>query len=433
MSEREDEGRRAERASVEAEVRLEFESFQGFLSEYSANISTGGMFVRSQNPPSVGSIVRFSLQLKGNFRLIQGRGEVVWARQLDGGPLSPPGMGIRFIDLPPSALDLLRKIVERHREQGGRPFDLNQGRATGKLKKDTESTLENLLRGPVVNSLVKGAPTADPDGEPEIFLPPAVAPAGPPSVPGKPSPVAMFSADANKPPPVRWTVLVPVIIVSLITGALLHRYGEVLVHWATGFDAAQAERVIYDIPPEISLEADRVRDRAERAAKDGSAAAAATEDAATGEPSAAGVAQPGTDRSPDLGAGSVPATELAEEDVDPSGLLGRIRLITWKQAPEGDGTIVTLWGDGQLLEERLVHVRFGDRPPRELLKLRGVNWPFRDPVIDVATAEVRRIRTGFHRKESLNELHVVVDLMEPSVRLKEVRRGPRNIELVFQR
>jgi hypothetical protein len=62
-----------------------------------------------------------------------------------------------------------------------------------------------------------------------------------------------------------------------------------------------------------------------------------------------------------------------------------------------------------------------------------VNWPFRDPVIDVGTAEVRRIRTGLHLKDDLNELHVVVDVMEPPVRLAEVRRGPRNIELVFRR
>ena len=116
--------RDSERVPIRAEVDLEFESFQGFLSEYSANISLGGMFVRATDPPPVGTVLRFSLKLKGDFKLIQGRGEVAWNRREGSSAEEPAGAGIRFLELEPASADLIRRMVDRYKVQGGQPFSL---------------------------------------------------------------------------------------------------------------------------------------------------------------------------------------------------------------------------------------------------------------------------------------------------------------------
>jgi hypothetical protein len=42
--------RDSQRVPLETRVQLKFEWFGGFISEYSANISPGGMFIRTQTP-----------------------------------------------------------------------------------------------------------------------------------------------------------------------------------------------------------------------------------------------------------------------------------------------------------------------------------------------------------------------------------------------
>ena len=98
----------------------------------------------------------------------------------------------------------------------------------------------------------------------------------------------------------------------------------------------------------------------------------------------------------------------------------KVRLITHKDA-DGGGTLVTLWGDGVV---DLDNVSVTPLDGRVLVKIRGVNWPFRDPMLQVGTAEVQRIRTGHHSKAEGNELWIVFDLAGSGVEVKEVGPDP---------
>ena len=74
------------RIPVETRVNLEFEKFSGFITEYSSNLSEGGMFIKTDDPKPLGTILSFEFKLKDNFKLIQGLGEVVWVKEQDNGP-----------------------------------------------------------------------------------------------------------------------------------------------------------------------------------------------------------------------------------------------------------------------------------------------------------------------------------------------------------
>ncbi len=116
--------RDSRRVPLATRVQLKFEWFSGFISEYSSNISPGGMFIRTQTPEPVGRLLGFEFRLGDGFELIQGTGEVTWVRPLDESPDKPAGMGLRFLELSPHSRELIARMVENYVRAGGTPFDL---------------------------------------------------------------------------------------------------------------------------------------------------------------------------------------------------------------------------------------------------------------------------------------------------------------------
>src|ERR1700712_2787655 len=119
--------RDSRRVPLETRVQFKFDRFDGFISEYSANISPGGMFLRTRVPQPPGTVLDFEFRLGDGFELIRGRGEVVWNRLEDEGPTRPGGMGLRFQELSEGSKELIYRIVDQHILHGGRPFDVTQG------------------------------------------------------------------------------------------------------------------------------------------------------------------------------------------------------------------------------------------------------------------------------------------------------------------
>ena len=114
----------ARRVPVKAEVRIQFEDLAGFVQAYAANISLTGMFLRTHQPPPAGTQLHFQLRLSDDFSLVEGVGEVVWRRPRDESKERPAGMGIRFLKIDQDSRELIFRVVDRHIQRGGEPFDL---------------------------------------------------------------------------------------------------------------------------------------------------------------------------------------------------------------------------------------------------------------------------------------------------------------------
>ena len=116
------------RVAFDGAVRLRYRLFQEFLEENAANISSGGMFIRTIHPGDLGSELDFEIRLDDDFTLIQGRGVVAWVRR--GGdepsdePGTEPGMGIRFVELAADSRTLVDRIVRERVAAGLELFDL---------------------------------------------------------------------------------------------------------------------------------------------------------------------------------------------------------------------------------------------------------------------------------------------------------------------
>lgn len=157
------------------------------------------------------------------------------------------------------------------------------------------------------------------------------------------------------------------------------------------------------------------------------------------EPAPAGTeAQAAAAPPPEQGSAvSAPAPGALETGAAPAGApagdlpddppANRVRLITWEEGPEE--TVVTFRGNGPFLADRIEHVRVPGAHPREVIKLLGIDLPYRETFIALGSPEIRRIRTGFHPEDRINELHVVLDLAGSGVRLERMEHGRRTLHL----
>jgi uncharacterized protein (TIGR02266 family) len=101
------------RVPVVAQVRLRYSSILDFHESQSLNMSRSGMFIASDKPGAVGSLVDFDFALDDGLSLLRGKGEVVRVTQM---PVR--GMGIRFRELDEESKRCLERIVAVNEREG---------------------------------------------------------------------------------------------------------------------------------------------------------------------------------------------------------------------------------------------------------------------------------------------------------------------------
>jgi uncharacterized protein (TIGR02266 family) len=89
--------RTAPRFAVELDVSLGSE--HNFYAGLAENLSAGGVFVATHLLKPVGAHMELSIHLPGREEPVRGLGEVRWVREYNETSDTPPGMGIRFIEL----------------------------------------------------------------------------------------------------------------------------------------------------------------------------------------------------------------------------------------------------------------------------------------------------------------------------------------------
>ncbi|MDH3520431.1 MAG: TIGR02266 family protein [Myxococcales bacterium] len=105
------ERRRSERADYV--VRVAYKTVDELFSEFARNINEGGLFVETEIPPGVGSLVALQFNIPGSDEPIQVMGRVV--RTSAGERDEPPGMGIEFENLDGQSRELINDLVRNLR------------------------------------------------------------------------------------------------------------------------------------------------------------------------------------------------------------------------------------------------------------------------------------------------------------------------------
>ena len=106
-----DERRRHERVPLSLLVQYRVNTFEEFLAEYSADISVGGMFIRTTEPRELGALIYLQFWLKDGSKLIEGLGRVVRVNP-PGDPARPAGVGLEFVNFDDDSMGLIEEIVQ---------------------------------------------------------------------------------------------------------------------------------------------------------------------------------------------------------------------------------------------------------------------------------------------------------------------------------
>ena len=114
------ERRKYPRVPLSLLIQYRFDTLEDFLSEYSTNISIGGMFIRTDQPKDEGTLVYLQFYLRDGAKLIEGLGRVVRVNPSESsGDQAAVGMGIEFVNFDEESMELIRQIVERNISAAG--------------------------------------------------------------------------------------------------------------------------------------------------------------------------------------------------------------------------------------------------------------------------------------------------------------------------
>ena len=94
-------------------LSLSYKDRKAFLKAYSGNVSTGGLFIMTENPLPEGETFALHLQLPGLPEPLKIKSKVSWARKEKGaGKTNPPGMGITFMEMSDKDYQLIKQYLQ---------------------------------------------------------------------------------------------------------------------------------------------------------------------------------------------------------------------------------------------------------------------------------------------------------------------------------
>jgi hypothetical protein len=147
-----------------------------------------------------------------------------------------------------------------------------------------------------------------------------------------------------------------------------------------------------------------------------------------------GPAEADTDREQDGDRPEVaPAATADREAAPPTGRPSPAGVLTAVDvAARADGTVVTLEADGSLADGAIALWNLPN-PPRVVVRVIGITEDYRPYTIEAGTAEVDRLRIGYHGERRPPELWVVLDVTDPAVEVVDVSIRGATAELLVAR
>ncbi len=98
---------------VQKVLTLEYKDPKGFIKAYTANASSSGLFIKTQNPLNEGDQFLLKLKIPGLPEPLKIKCEVVWSRTRESIPSNrPPGMGVKFRQISPEDQQRLKDFLK---------------------------------------------------------------------------------------------------------------------------------------------------------------------------------------------------------------------------------------------------------------------------------------------------------------------------------
>ncbi len=99
----------------------------GIKKDFAINISRGGCFVHTHNPPEVGQTISFDILKNTGEVLFSGEGIIIW-RKTESQDIKDHGCGIKFTKLSSDAAHIIEEILAQEKEHSGTIKEFTGGR-----------------------------------------------------------------------------------------------------------------------------------------------------------------------------------------------------------------------------------------------------------------------------------------------------------------
>jgi type IV pilus assembly protein PilZ len=98
------------RPRIVTNIEIVFREAGAFVKSYMLNVNNGGIFVKSDHPLPLDTVIGMRMQLPNDKEKMNLEGRVVWSNTK--AKSFPAGMGIQFINIAPEHKDKISAFVE---------------------------------------------------------------------------------------------------------------------------------------------------------------------------------------------------------------------------------------------------------------------------------------------------------------------------------
>jgi uncharacterized protein (TIGR02266 family) len=107
---------------VATTIEITFQHDDVSVRTFMVNLSSGGIFIKTDNPLPIDSPLGMRFHLPGDPEIMEMQGTVVWVKQKSN--VFPAGMGVQFTEIAPVHCARIQAFVEscRQERQEGPPY-----------------------------------------------------------------------------------------------------------------------------------------------------------------------------------------------------------------------------------------------------------------------------------------------------------------------
>ncbi|MEI6126282.1 MAG: TIGR02266 family protein [Pseudomonadota bacterium] len=102
---------------IETNIDILFRESGAFIKSYMLNVSNGGLFLKTENPLPIDSVVTLRIRLPAETEPMEIQGCVVWSNPKGKNNAFPSGMGIQFIKINPENRIKIDAFVDQYRKE----------------------------------------------------------------------------------------------------------------------------------------------------------------------------------------------------------------------------------------------------------------------------------------------------------------------------
>jgi uncharacterized protein (TIGR02266 family) len=94
-----------------------YRSVAGFVTDWAVNLSRGGLYINTDKPMPVDTVVKLLVTLPGAHFPVELKGRVTRVNAQGGGSQESPGMAVEFLDVDDDKRSRIEEFVERLRSE----------------------------------------------------------------------------------------------------------------------------------------------------------------------------------------------------------------------------------------------------------------------------------------------------------------------------